>query len=124
MDNEIKKYLQDKFPTASKGFIDVLVDALDIHAKKRNDYTGTDFVQKFSKFETLSKFYDIRRKYDRLYNIMVKDTEIQVDEKLKDTALDLGNYAFLLVEYINEANKNGFETSIVKKILPQCIRRS
>ena len=97
---EIINILINKFPTARAGFIEVLYDALELHSKKNADYVSTDFVQKYNHVETVAKFLDIRRKYSRLENIIVNEHEVKVDEKLEDTVIDLGNYAFLFAEYI------------------------
>lgn len=104
--NDTIKQLKDLYPTASEGFISILVCALEIHAKKRNDYNGVGFVQEYSEFMTTGKFWDIKRKYDRLYNKMVKGMNYMVDESLEDTLLDLGNYAFLMAEYLRDMKKS------------------
>jgi len=107
--NEIKK-LEKTFPTARPGFIKVLMEALELHAKKNNDYnsgetkkpqTYTDGQSKMnSDFELIAKFCDIRRKYSRLYNSIVNKREMKVDEKLEDTTIDLLVYSALFLEYI------------------------
>lgn len=103
---DIKFALISSFPTARPGFIETLVDALELHAKKNNDYNGEfQKAMEISKFETMSKFADVRRKYSRLYHLIAEEKEMKVDEQLKDTAIDLGVYAFLLTEYLNALKK-------------------
>jgi hypothetical protein len=103
--SKIREQILEEFPSASPGFVDILIEALEIHAKKRNDYSGKNFVQVFSEFETVGKFHDIKRKYDRMYNKIANKAEYQVNESLEDTALDLGNYAFLFLEYLRAMKK-------------------
>lgn len=96
----MKQLLQEAYPDASPGFIAIMVDAIEVHAKKRHDYNGPAFVQEHTSFHLVGKFWDIKRKYDRLYNRFVKQVEYKVAESDEDTLLDLGNYAFLMLEYI------------------------
>lgn len=97
---QMNKILETAYPNARVGFIRVLVDALDLHARKNHDYNGALSVQVHNKFEMYSKLNDVRRKYSRLYHLLAEEKEMKVDEQLEDTAIDLGVYAFLLTEYI------------------------
>lgn len=100
-EDRIKKELEKEYPTARKGFIDILVDSLSLHAKKNHDYNPAKEIDPADhRFELLYKFADIRRKYTRLYNAVVEKKEMKVDESLLDTVTDLGVYAFLMAEYI------------------------
>ena len=99
----LKKLLLEKFPTARPGLVSVLVDALDIHARKNHDYNGKLAEKDPSTFELHGKFFDIRRKYNRLLNAIEGNGVTMVNENLEDTALDLGVYAFLMAEYIGRA---------------------
>ena len=94
--------LEDNYPTARKGFIRVLVRALDTHARKNNDYNGKKVLFPAT---VESLYHDIRRKFGRLYNIMDETTEVMVDEKLEDTAIDLGVYSLLMAELIKDMPK-------------------
>ncbi len=96
---EVLAMLEDNYPTARKGFIRILVKALELHAKKNNDYNGKKVLFPAS---VESLYHDIRRKFGRLYNIMDSGGEVMVDEKLEDTVLDLGNYSFLMAEMMEE----------------------
>lgn len=103
--SQMKKILETAYPNARVGFIEVIVDALDLHARKNHDYNGASSVQIYNKFEAFSKLNDVRRKYSRLYHLMAEEEKMKVDERLEDTAIDLGVYAFLLTEYIRGLNK-------------------
>ena len=105
MNEELKNKMHEMYPHAEIGFIEILIEALEISNKKQHDYSGKDFVQEYSEFHTIGKFHDIKRKYDRLYNKVAKKSEYLVDESLEDTAIDLGNYAFLFLLYIRNMKK-------------------
>lgn len=102
MDNHIQKFLEAEYPNSRPGFIAILIDALELHEKKNHDYNKDNSEIAISEFETYAKFADVRRKYSRLYNLMVEKKVMKVDEQLEDTIIDLGNYAFLLAEYLKQ----------------------
>jgi len=102
---ELEKELVESFPTASPGFISVILEALEIHSLKRHDYNGENSVDKFD-LGLKSRFTDINRKFARLYHIIWENNEPKVTaETAIDTAMDLGNYAFLMVEELRKMNK-------------------
>ena len=94
MRNEIStvQCIMDEFPEASDQFVEIMVKAIALHEKKRHDYNGPNFVQEHNTFMTMGKFWDIKRKFDRLNNKMVEGIDYKVDESFEDTLLDLGNY--------------------------------
>lgn len=98
---KIKDLLVKEFPQARPGFIKVLVDALLLHSSKNHDYNGKGDESRFD-MGLPGKFFDINRKFSRLYHAIAEKEQITVNESLRDTAVDLGNYAFLLVEYIDQ----------------------
>jgi hypothetical protein len=76
-------------------------EMLDLTMSKHSDY-GDDSV-----FEMGMKmrFADIHRKYQRLKALMWYDRVIEVDsETLKDTLLDLANYAVIAIIQMGEDN--------------------
>ncbi len=97
---EIKELLCKEFPTARPGFVDVLILALAIHAEKNNDYTGNAD----NKFDLglKAKFFDINRKFSRLYYMLWEERKPMVGEQVDETTLDLGVYAFLLCEELRK----------------------
>jgi hypothetical protein len=94
--------LKQTYPNARPGFVEVLVEALEIHAKKNKDYNGA---KPLFPATGASLFYDLQRKFGRLYNIIQSEEDPQVSESLIDTALDLGVYSFLMVEKLKEDKK-------------------
>lgn len=100
---ELQKILEEAYPTARPGYIHILLKSLETHAKKNNDYNGEKVLFPADKD---SLYYDIRRKFGRLYNIM-SGTSIKVtEETLVDTALDLGVYSLLLAEELEKYGKD------------------
>ena len=95
--------------------IEVLLEALELHARKNHDYTGNAKINPFD-LGLKGRFHDLNRKFSRIYHIMWENREIKVDEKLEDTAMDLGNYSFLLVEDLKNY-KNNRKNSIWKKLM-------
>ena len=75
----------------------VFVDALALHSKKRNDYVSDQFLADIPEdIRLLALFFDIRRKYSRLFNAIVGKKGLKVNEHITETATDLGVYAFML----------------------------
>lgn len=113
--NKIVEYLKNNFPDARTGFIEALVNALELHSRKNSDYTGASITPLiFSDFETTSKFCDIRRKYSRLYHFIAEKNKLKVNETVEDTAIDLLVYAGLFVEYLHSQKMGdtvGFATT-------------
>jgi len=109
---QIKEFekLKKLFSTARPGVIKVFIEALELHAKKNNDYNNgiidnsntynDNRIITNNDFELVAKFCDIRRKYARLQNVIVNKREMKVDEKLEDTAIDLLVYSALFLEHI------------------------
>lgn len=98
--------LAELYPTARPGFVEILIDALELHSRKNNDYNGGKSNPiEIGKIEMISKFLDVRRKYSRLHHMIAEENEMKVDEKLEDTAIDLAVYAILLTEQIRATNK-------------------
>lgn len=74
---------------------------LEITTKKNNDYGGhTDPFKNFRDFEELGILVRMSDKFARLRTALAEKREFQVsDETVEDTALDLANYALLLICY-------------------------
>jgi len=104
---ELTDAILELYPTARPKFIEIVLDAIEIHAKKNNDYNGGGSVDIFyNMFGLNGRFYDIWRKVQRLHSIIISKTKVMVKESAIDTAKDLGNYAFLLAEDIERYSYN------------------
>ncbi len=103
--NGLEQRLIAEYPTARPGFVKILVQALELHAKKNHDYNGTSPL--FTP-DIKSLYYDLRRKFSRLHNLITENAVNMVDEKLEDTVMDLGVYSLLMAEEIsNNLTKGG-----------------
>ncbi|HEY6766593.1 MAG TPA: hypothetical protein VI386_17675 [Candidatus Sulfotelmatobacter sp.] len=82
---------------------------LEITKKKNNDYGGTaDPFKNFRTFGELGILVRISDKFSRLLTAIQEKRKFEVDESLEDTALDLSNYALLLICYMRGAGeRNG-----------------
>ncbi len=96
---QLFEQLKEDFDTARPGFLNVIADAIYLHASKNNDYNG---VNPLFPATVESLFFDLKRKFGRIYNQLGNGTVYQVSESLQDTAIDLGVYAFLMVEKLRE----------------------
>lgn len=87
-------------------FNTILEEMADLYAKKNSDY-GDSFGDNFNKFGLISAVVRMSDKLNRIENAI--HTDYQVDEKLRDTLIDLANYAIMTIlelekETINHGN--------------------
>lgn len=67
----------------------------DIYVAKNSDY-GDSFGKSYDKYGIIAAMVRMEDKWNRMENLVVKDTIPLVnDESLKDTCLDLANYAIM-----------------------------
>jgi hypothetical protein len=93
-----KAWTREDYLTEFKKLTDRM---LDITTKKNNDYGGAvDPFKNFRSFEELGILVRMSDKFARLRTALYEKREFQVaDETVEDTALDLANYALLLICY-------------------------
>lgn len=92
-------------------------DALALSKKKNNDYAGSGGTQPFANFERVealgicaTEVGFLTRLTDKLcrINTFVQDGVLQVsDESVRDTLIDVVNYAVLLAAYIEDKRGQG-----------------
>lgn len=88
-----------------KMFENITKEMNSVFAKKRKDY-GQTTSEAFEKFGPLSMYIRMFDKMGRLENLMVKENENRVGEKIEDTLLDLANYAVItLIELQKQKDK-------------------
>lgn len=76
-------------------------DCRELFAKKNNDYGDA-----FSKFGTVGVLVRISDKLQRLINITGNKVEVNVtDESLRDTLMDLHNYAAMAIMCLDDSKK-------------------
>lgn len=89
----------------------------EIYKKKNSDY-GDSFEQTFDKLGIISAVTRISDKYNRLCSLATKtDNERQVkDESIKDTLLDMANYAIMTVIELEKDNTMSYDDMSVKAV--------
>lgn len=76
-----------------------------IYEQKNSDY-GNSFGETFNKLGIISAVTRISDKYNRLCSLATKSEEERMvkDESIKDTLLDLANYAIMTLIAMDEEN--------------------
>lgn len=79
---------------------------LDVYKRKNHDY-GNSFSEQYRKFGLLSSVIRLHDKLNRLQSFTkLTSDEMQVkDESVKDTLLDLANYAIMTIVQIDKVEK-------------------
>lgn len=84
-------------------FMDITTDMTKTYAAKNHDY-GNSFEQSCNKFGIIAAVVRMGDKMNRLESLVVKRAEVK-DESIKDTLLDLANYAIMTVMWLNQQPK-------------------
>ena len=72
----------------------------EIYIKKNSDY-GDSFGETYRKLGIISAVTRISDKTNRLQNLCINDTKVK-DESIRDTLIDLANYAILTLMEMEE----------------------
>ena len=86
-----------------KQFIDITKKIAKTYAAKNHDY-GNSFEQSCNKFGIIASVVRLGDKMNRIESLAVKKAEVK-DESIKDTLLDLANYAIMTVMWLNQQPK-------------------
>ena len=81
-------------------FDSVLERMRDIHERKNHDY-GNSFSKSFEEFGIISAVVRMSDKMERLKSLCKK--EAMVNESVKDTLLDLANYAVMSIAELEKS---------------------
>lgn len=84
-------------------FMDITTNMAKTYAAKNHDY-GNSFEQSCNKFGIIAAIVRMGDKMNRLESLAVKRAEVK-DESIKDTLLDLANYAIMTVMWLNSQSK-------------------
>lgn len=83
-----------------------LLDNLhQLYIAKNNDY-GDSVHDTFEKYGLISFLVRIEDKLNRLRTLTLKNSQMVQDEKIKDTFLDMANYAILAVLELEREEEN------------------
>ena len=80
----IRETLIKMYPDAREGFIDIIIEMIDTHAKKNHDYNGSGSKMNaffYDAFGVEGRLFDIWRKIQRLYHIIRESNKPLVNEK-------------------------------------------
>lgn len=88
---------------------DICAELNDIYTRKNADY-GDSFGETFRKLGVISALTRITDKVNRLQSLCVRAAQVP-DESIRDTLLDLANYAIMSVIELEHSNKAETEDS-------------
>lgn len=91
-----KPVLSDKV----QSFTDITTSMAKTYAAKNHDY-GDSFETSCNKFGILASIVRMGDKMNRIETLAVKKAKVN-DESIKDTLLDLANYAIMTIMWINK----------------------
>lgn len=86
-----------------QSFMDITTNMAKTYAAKNHDY-GNSFEQSCNKFGIIASVVRLGDKMNRIESLAVKKAEVK-DESIKDTLLDLANYAIMTVMWLNQQPK-------------------
>lgn len=86
----------------------VLQEMKELHSKKNHDY-GDSFSKSFDEFGMVAPIVRMSDKLERLKTLCKSDAK--VNESVRDTLIDLANYAVMTVAEIDE-NDEDFELNL------------
>lgn len=86
-----------------QSFMDITTNMAKTYAAKNHDY-GNSFEQSCDKFGLIAAVVRLGDKMNRIESLAVKKAEVK-DESIKDTLLDLANYAIMTVMWLNQQPK-------------------
>lgn len=86
-----------------QSFMDITTNMAKTYAAKNHDY-GNSFEQSCDKFGIIASVVRLGDKMNRIESLVNKKAEVK-DESIKDTLLDLANYAIMTVMWLNQQPK-------------------
>ena len=86
-----------------QSFMDRTTNMAKTYAAKNHDY-GNSFEQSCNKFGIIASVVRLGDKMNRIESLAIKKAEVK-DEPIKDTLLDLANYAIMTVMWLNQQPK-------------------
>ncbi len=95
--------LKPKLSGNIQQFMDITTNMVKTYAAKNHDY-GNSFEQSCNKFGIIASVVRLGDKMNRIESLAVKKAEVK-DESIKDTLLDLANYAIMTVMWLNQQLK-------------------
>lgn len=85
--------------TSAQQFKDIAEGMIETYVRKNHDY-GNSFDKSLDKFGLVASVVRIGDKMNRIESLVQKEAMVQ-DESIKDTLLDMANYAIMTVMWMN-----------------------
>lgn len=90
-------------PNSVEQFMSITQNMAETYAAKNHDY-GNSFEQSLDEFGLVASVVRLGDKMNRIKSLIKKEAQVK-DESIKDTLLDMANYAIMTVMWMNK-NKN------------------
>ena len=90
-------------PEEAAQFKEVVKGMISTYVRKNHDY-GNSFDKSLDKFGLVASVVRIGDKMNRIESLVQKKTMVQ-DESIRDTLLDMANYAIMTVMWMDNQNK-------------------
>lgn len=93
----------NKLPESANQFKNIAKGMIEIYVRKNHDY-GNSFDKSLDKFGLVASVVRIGDKMNRIESLVQKKAMVQ-DESIRDTLLDMANYAIMTVMWMdNQTN--------------------
>lgn len=89
--------------TSAHQFKDIAKGMIETYVRKNHDY-GNSFDKSLDKFGLVASVVRIGDKMNRIESLVQKEAMVQ-DESIRDTLLDMANYAIMTVMWIDNQKK-------------------
>ena len=93
-------------------FKNICEEMLTTFERKNHDY-GDSFTQTVDKFGYIASGIRMHDKLERFITLAQKDVSMMVDEPMRDTLLDLANYAIMTVMHIDDKTKQASQQKTI-----------
>lgn len=84
-------------------FSDITTNMLKTYIAKNHDY-GNSFGESLDEFGLVASVVRLGDKMNRIKSLIKKEAQVK-DESIKDTLLDMANYAIMTVMWMNKQNE-------------------
>lgn len=114
METKINEDCIDKAVRASDNveqFMSITQDMTKTYAAKNHDY-GNSFEGSLDEFGLVASVVRLGDKMNRIKSLIKKEAQVK-DESIKDTLLDMANYAIMTVMWMNKNQKVNLSKSII-----------
>lgn len=105
LESSILKKSIPKNPITTSNFRSITRRMEEIYEEKNHDY-GNSFDQSLQEFGLTASIVRMGDKINRIKSLSNKDIKVK-DESIKDTLLDLANYAIMTILWLNNKDKEG-----------------